>query len=506
MESVNRPILVRVLTYNGPEYLAKELTINCHRHSSMLYYTSRFADLFFSLLITNEARILKCVDSLYNIFGSFNYVPNLFPSYNEVWVDIAYDILSRTAFQDKMIELTNKAAELGEYGIVSHDETFKTLFHLIGQDKMSQKQGELHALHTFRGFSGCTLGMSAQRSTSQDCFLNAVNEVFSMEHAKKVAFLFSDAPKRIYNTAKSVFKSLVAVAEDPMHLVFRLEYCSGRKRLKCPLRVLQLHKKFSVACCKFTSFYNHVESPLNTIIWPTNTVPEHRTPEQWTQFCALPFGEKDGYQCYVAELATISATFVQFMKKRNSNGVTALKILKNASSREHYEYLQNSSRLIALLGKKAVRLAVGTTRNEQLHYEFKSWMRNIRMSHVTRLKICIRTFVFSKLITHSSACYSPTLIQNSQKRLLNLIAGDIRHNGFFHGQISPPDIKYQININNPRLPVNTNVADKRLKKRKIQRRMWSNEKKIPRVASRQHTNIFKQPRSGKRLRKWTVRK
>ena len=89
MESVNRPILVRVLTYNGPEYLAKELTINCHRHSSMLYYTSRFADLFFSLLITNEARILKCVDSLYNIFGSFNYVPNLFPSYNEVWVDIA---------------------------------------------------------------------------------------------------------------------------------------------------------------------------------------------------------------------------------------------------------------------------------------------------------------------------------------------------------------------------------------------------------------------------------
>ena len=182
------------------------------------------------------------------------------------------------------------------------------------------------------------------------------------------------------------------------------------------------------------------------------------------------------------------------MNRRNSNGVTALKILQNASSREHYEYLQNSSRLIALLGKKAVRLAVGTTRNEQLHYEFKSWMRNIRMSHVTRLQICIKIFVFSKMITHSSACYSPTLIQNSQKRLLNLIAGNIRHNGFFHVQISPPDNKFQINSNTPYLPVNTNVADKRLKKRKIQKPMWSNVKKIPRITPRQHTNIFKQPR------------
>ena len=102
-----------------------------------------------------------------------------------------------------------------------------------------------------------------------------------------------------------------------MHLVFRLEYCSGRKRLKCPLRVLQLHKKFRVACCQFTSFYNHVESSLDTITWPTSTVPEHRTPEQWTQFCALFFGEKDGYQCYVSELETICATFVEIMKKKD---------------------------------------------------------------------------------------------------------------------------------------------------------------------------------------------
>ena len=76
----------------------------------------------------------------------------------------------------------------------------------------------------------------------------------------------------------------------------------------------------------------------------------------------------------------------------------------------YYEFLQNSSRLIAYLGHKAVRLGVGTTRNEQLHYELKFWMRNIRMSHLTRFYICIRVFVLMKLLVHSSACYSPTWI------------------------------------------------------------------------------------------------
>ena len=81
------------------------------------------------------------------------------------------------------------------------------------------------------------------------------------------------------------------------------------------------------------------------------------------------------------------------MGNKNSKGVTALKILQNAATRVHYEYLQNSSRLVALLGENAIRLGVGTTRNEQPHREFNIWMRNIRMSHLTRFYI----YVFGSL-------------------------------------------------------------------------------------------------------------
>ena len=80
LQSTNRPILVRVLTHHGPEYWGKQLTINCYRHSSEIYYTARFADLFYSLLLINEARIKKSVDKLHFLFGDSNLVSGLLPT------------------------------------------------------------------------------------------------------------------------------------------------------------------------------------------------------------------------------------------------------------------------------------------------------------------------------------------------------------------------------------------------------------------------------------------
>ena len=79
LERVNRPILVRVLTHFGPVYWAKELTETCCRHSQDIYYTTRFADLFFSMLLTNEGRISTSVDALYLYFGRESRTSHLLP-------------------------------------------------------------------------------------------------------------------------------------------------------------------------------------------------------------------------------------------------------------------------------------------------------------------------------------------------------------------------------------------------------------------------------------------
>ena len=205
------------------------------------------------------------------------------------------------------------------------------------------------------------------------------------------------------------------------------------------------------------------------------------TPDQWSSFCSTSFDEDGGYQSYVTELATISSSFIEWMSRTNKNGVNALRILQNASSRSHYEYLQNSSRLLL-----------------QLHYEFKTWMRNVRMSHITRLYIYIRVFVFCKLVTHSSACYSPTLIQTTQSRLIHLIASEIRYNGLFQAPIHNPST-HKINglagLNKPHIIFSPGIAEKRLKKRDLERKMWSKKKKVTRVKHSHKTNIFKRPRA-----------
>ena len=73
----NLPILVRVLTHTGPQ--SKECTGRCIRHSRKLYYTPQFANLFFSLLLTNEARIKKSVNTLFLQFGTTCITPGLLP-------------------------------------------------------------------------------------------------------------------------------------------------------------------------------------------------------------------------------------------------------------------------------------------------------------------------------------------------------------------------------------------------------------------------------------------
>ena len=177
-------------------------------------------------------------------------------------------------------DLKYSAANTGEFEVLSHDETFKTMFCLIGQTKMCQKHGELHALHTFRGYTGCTIRVSAQRSTSKVCFSKAVKESFDNYLASKVKFVFSDAPCRIYQAAKSVFPSLLAVGEDPIHLPIRVEYCSSGKTTELSTRIRQLHLKFRAPSSNSVRFWQPYDSISSGILWPSKPQTENRTPAQ----------------------------------------------------------------------------------------------------------------------------------------------------------------------------------------------------------------------------------
>ena len=200
------------------------------------------------------------------------------------------------------------------------------------------------------------------------------------------------------------------------------------------------------------------------------------------------------------ELSLIGAEYGDLMARKNKNGVSALRILQNGASRCHFECLQNSSRLMALLGPRGTRLGTGTTRNEQLHREVKSWSRNIYQSHKYRLRNTFRIFELTKLLTHSSAAYSPTLIQTRQQKLLAHIAGHIRKVSFFPPVLSnPPASLFSLPLQRSSLKIcriKNNITNSlaRKNKREDNKRNWGKKKKASRKGKANSTDLFKRPR------------
>ena len=159
----------------------------------------------------------------------------------------------------------------------------------------------------------------------------------------------------------------------------------------------------------------------------------------------------------------------------------------------------NGSRLLMHLGSKGSRLGVGTTRNEQLHRELKSWMRNIYQIHEDRLQIGLRVFLFSKLLTHSSAAYTPTLTQFSQQKLLYIIAGKLRYNNFLPvpSDITPHTSPIDLSRNQlQRAFVNEDASFSMIRHIERERcnRNWKKTVKKNRISHDNNTNIFKRRR------------
>ena len=200
------------------------------------------------------------------------------------------------------------------------------------------------------------------------------------------------------------------------------------------------------------------------------------------------------------ELSLIGAEYVELMARKNKKGISALRILQNGAQRCHFECLQNSSRLMALLGPRGSRLGTGTTRNEQLHRELKSWSRNIYQSHEYRLRNTFRIFELTKLLTHSSAAYFPTLMQTRQQKLIAHIAGHIRNVSFFPPVLAnPPASLLSLPLHRRSLKMchtknNITISLERKKKRQNNKRNWRKKKKASRRGKASSTDIFKRPR------------
>ena len=231
--------------------------------------------------------------------------------------------------------LLKQATDKGEFQVVGHDATFKTLFPIIGQQVMSQREGEFHALHTFVGMSGAIAGMSAQAKEGVPATRQAVQQVLPVDARSTTLWASTDSPDTIEGVA-DLFPNLEGIIEDPIHLVFRLEATTNEKRTAVSYEALQLQMKFRQPSPQGIVYSKNNTGVLEEGQWDCQRRHVKSTGRDWQQYISEPY---TSHQQYVDDLLDLSLRHAEAMKKRDPKGRCALEVLKAGSTLQHYGYL-----------------------------------------------------------------------------------------------------------------------------------------------------------------------
>ena len=381
----NQVPLVHVWTQAGPVLKLKSQTQGCVRLNEKTYYSRDFEDLLVATALQCRGQLSTMADCLYQRWAeSALSVPLLFEANSQSFRDCVLHILTNTnsKAQVALRDLKARATARGEWVSVSHDATFKCTFSVLGQKKMSQRDGEAHTAHTFLGITGACPGFSLQAKEGPDSFARAVSHRFTEQMAAQVRFFFSDCPNEQYLRQ---FPNAIGVAEDFVHLAIRLEYCSGGKRTRLSAAILALQCKFRVAAAvpdgaSAVDLLYHGERDSQASLWDDAEAADAIPDDDFQQYLRKPF---QSCEEYVAQLKRVAAKFPAELERKNSQGQAVQQILRNAATHKHYGYLQNGALFVVIAGGQDVN--PGTTRNEAEHRTLKRWMCCVYQQHVDRL-------------------------------------------------------------------------------------------------------------------------
>lgn len=209
--------LVLMLSDKGPKFVLKRQTAACKRLNQNVYYDNGFASLVFGLLLKHAGKVLPVFNDLTSLFVQHGCQCALLGLRRRVTREHLLDeVLQLPPVKSLRSRLIAQCTQHGEWVVVGHDATYKSLFSIIGQDKMAQVPDEDHAVHSFLGKSGALAGLSVQHTEGAACFKRASCEVLPPEARATTQWIFSDSPESVEG-CYDVFPNLKAVAEDIVH-------------------------------------------------------------------------------------------------------------------------------------------------------------------------------------------------------------------------------------------------------------------------------------------------
>jgi hypothetical protein len=375
----------------GPRYMMRSQTRGYMRLTDKIYCTEAFEDLLVGTLLQCQGKFQATMNRLHARWAeSTDGMPLLFTKENTYWPDAVKQICENPEgiLQRTLLKLKQRAAARGEWTVIKHDATFKILFSILGQEKMSQAIGEAHTAHTFVGTTGACPGFALEAKEGPESFGRALKALFTPQMIALMRFLFSDCP---HEDMLDYLPEGLGAAEDFLHFTLRLEKCCGEKRIACTREVLSLQQKFRVGAAgessELLNMIYHGEEGVSADWYATPAATE-LSAEDWVEYLKAPWVLHTSNEEYVAQLKRVSLKYIADMHKTDQRGKdktrTMLQILKAGATYRHYRYLFNGSVFVSIAGGSAIN--DGTTVNESKHRTLKRWTSCVVSQHVDRVE------------------------------------------------------------------------------------------------------------------------
>ena len=487
--------LVRVLTGSGPRLVLKAETQEAFRLNKVLYYDASFASLLLAKALCNHGKVQGAfldMEAEWTRCGCECVF--LCARRRKIREELLEEVLNHAQVRALRSSLILQATHQHEWVVCSHDATYQTLFSIIGQEKMMQKEGEKHALHTVVGRTGCLPGWSLQRTESAECFGAAMVEILPVDARSTCRFVFTDSPAVVVKSS-GVLPNLVGVGEDALHLVLRVEACTGEKRTAMSAHLLRMQLKFRQPL--EGPFYHGAveEGDVGQGKWCDVCVER-----DWGSYGKLPYVS---HQDYLDDLSTVCHSFPDFMRRQDAKGRSVRQILDSGASYSHFRFLQNGSLIVGCLQglfseKDMELLSWGTCANEALHFQLKHVQRTIVQQHTESMSVKLSAFSLGKLLCHNAAAYHPTLAQRSSAEILAILEGQVRRRFFDMVRAEgPTHVTSVAMLRQPAHALDTSKCERRSAVAFRQQKQWAKElkkrerKNAKRAAPKGHVRTVK---------------
>eukprot|EP00439_Symbiodinium_sp_Y106_P058484 s676_g8.t1 len=338
------------------------------------------------------------------------------------------DVFNSPQIRQLHHDVTSFLCSRDEYKYISIDATIKCCVSILGQASWRSNVvtrneapfddvSAVRRVLTVRGRTGAVLGMFAIASEKAEEVAMALGSNLPLEGLRQVRMAAADnASRKLYLHLRRIMPGLESLCLDPIHLAITYErpaftvwYATWRKKTPGAVFLRKVLKKLIVVDATKSEgswggyFRGYEERPLSMLesrrrdLITSGTMVVTKAKRIVDRLDSeVPFGCRLEF---IDALAALAAVFRHDMTRKVTGANVPLHhVLKCPSER--------------------TLLPSGTSSNEALHSEVKSWFRQTQQMHQSTLQLKLRVLTLGKVLPHYGALRYPTLSQMSSGLVL----------------------------------------------------------------------------------------